>query len=106
MSARVHPGAVRAPDIELGVPALLADINLRDIGLADFGTGEMDPGVAVAALDHGPSSKGLHAETGHKVPRIIICRGGRIPGKETMLECSGRGGVFLLQGMGQGGVGG
>lgn len=72
VSTRAHPGAIGAADVKFGVPALLADVDLRDVGLADFGTAEVDPGVALIAFDHGPSGKGLHAETSHEVPGIVI----------------------------------
>lgn len=72
MSARTHPGAIGAADVELGVPALLADVDLGDVGLADFGAAKVDPGVALVAFDHGPPGKGLHAEASHEVPRIVI----------------------------------
>lgn len=60
--ARARPGAVRTANVKLGVPALLAYVDLRDVRLADFGTGEVDPGVALVTLDHRPPGERLHAE--------------------------------------------
>lgn len=63
-AARVR-GAVR-------LPAPLAHVRLRDVALADLGTGQVDPGVALVALDHGPAGERLHAETRHQVPRVVV----------------------------------
>lgn len=72
--ARARPGAVRAANVKLGVPALLAYVDLWDVGLADLGAGEVDPGVALVALDHRPPGERLHAEASDQVPRIIVCK--------------------------------
>lgn len=50
----------------------MADKHFRNIGLADLRTRQVDPGVAFVTLDHGATSEGLHAETGDKIPGIII----------------------------------
>ena len=73
MFPRPHAGPVGASDVKLGVPAALTHVRLRDVGLADFGTGQVDPGVALVALDHGPPGKGLHAEARYQVPGVIVC---------------------------------
>lgn len=52
----------------------MADKHFRNIGLADLRTGQVDPGVALVTLYHGATSKGLHAETGDKIPGIVIWR--------------------------------
>lgn len=70
--ARARPGAVRAANVKLGVPALLAYVDLWDVGLADLGAGEVDPGVALVALDHRPPGKRLHAEASDQVPGVVI----------------------------------
>lgn len=54
------------------LPAAQAHVGLRDVTLADLGTRQVDPGVALVALDHGAAREGLHAETRHQVPRVII----------------------------------
>lgn len=69
-----HSGTIGPADIKLGVPALLADKHFGNIGLADLGTGQVDPGVALVTLDHGPTSKGLHAEAGDQIPGVVICK--------------------------------
>lgn len=67
-------GAVGAPRVRGAVrlPAPLAHVRLRDVALADLGAGQVDPGVALVALDHGPASERLHAETRHQVPRVVV----------------------------------
>lgn len=70
---RAHAGTVRAPDVELRVFALLADERLWDVGLADFGTRQVDPGVALVALDHCSASERFHAETRHQIPGVVVC---------------------------------
>lgn len=50
----------------------MADKHFRNIGLADLRAGQVNPGVALVTLDHGAASKGLHAETGDKIPGVII----------------------------------
>lgn len=70
--ARARPGAVRAANVKLGVPALLAYVHLWDVRLADLGAGEVDPGVALVTLDHRPPGKRFHAEAGDEVPRVIV----------------------------------
>lgn len=56
----------------VGLPAPLADVRLRHVALADFGAGQVDPGVTLVAFDHGPAGEGLHAETRHQVPGVVI----------------------------------
>lgn len=70
--ARARPGAVRTANVKLGVPALLAYVDLWDVRLADLGAGEVDPGVALVALNHRPPGKRLHAEASDQVPGIVI----------------------------------
>lgn len=53
----------------------MADEHFGNIGLADLCTGQVDPGVALVTLYHGAASEGLHAETGDKIPGIIIWKG-------------------------------
>lgn len=72
--AGARPGTAGPSDVEFGISAFLADVNLGNIGFADFGTGEVDPGVAFLALDHGAPGEGFHAEAGDQVPRIVICQ--------------------------------
>lgn len=50
----------------------MADKHFRNIGLADLRAGQVNPGVALVTLNHGAASKGLHAETGDKIPGVII----------------------------------
>lgn len=52
----------------------MADKHFRNIGLADLCTRQVDPGVALVTLYHGATSEGLHAETGDKIPGIVIWR--------------------------------
>lgn len=73
MFSRAHARAVRTPNVKFGVFALLAGVRLWDIGLADFGAGQVDPGVALVAFDHRPAGEGLHTETRHQVPRVVVC---------------------------------
>lgn len=56
----------------VGLPAPLADVRLRHVALADLGAREVDPGVTLVALDHGSAGEGLHAETRHQVPGVVI----------------------------------
>lgn len=74
MPAGTHPGTTGPPDVEFGIPAFLADVNLGNVGFADFGTGQVDPGVAFFAFDHGPPGERFHAEAGDQVPRVIVCQ--------------------------------
>lgn len=69
------PSSVRAANLLLGIPAPLADENVRHIGFADLGTREVDPGSAFVTFNHGPPCKGLHAEAGDQIPGIIVCSG-------------------------------
>lgn len=48
--------------------AFLAVKEVRDIGLLDLSTREVDPGPTQAALNHGPPCKGLSAVTCDQVP--------------------------------------
>lgn len=50
----------------------MADKHFWNIGLPDLRTGQVDPGVALITLYHGPTSKGLHAETGDEIPGVVI----------------------------------
>lgn len=52
--------------------APLAHVRLRDVTLADFGAGQVDPGVTLVAFDHGSAREWLHAKTRHQVPRVVI----------------------------------
>lgn len=70
--SRAHARAVRAPNVKFGVFTLLAGVRLRDVGLADFGAGQVDPGVALVAFDHRSAGEGLHTETRHEVPRVVV----------------------------------
>lgn len=72
--AGTHPGPTGPPDVEFGIPAFLADVNLGNVGFADFGTGQVDPGVAFFAFDHGPPGERFHAEAGDQIPRVVICQ--------------------------------
>ena len=59
------------------VPAALTHVRLGHVALADLGTGQVDPGVARVALDHGSAGEGLHAEAGDQVPRVVVWGDGR-----------------------------
>lgn len=67
-----HSRTVGPADVELGVPALLADKHFRNIGFPDFGTGQVNPSMALITLYHRAASKWLHAEAGDEVPRVIV----------------------------------
>lgn len=69
-----HSWAVWSSDVKFGVSAPLANVDFRNIRLADFGTGQVNPGIAFVTLDHRPASERLHAEAGDKMPGVIICK--------------------------------
>lgn len=52
--------------------AALAHVRFGHVALADLGARQVDPGVAVVALDHGTAGEWLHAETRHQVPRVVV----------------------------------
>lgn len=66
------PGSIWSSNIAFGVSAPLTDIHFWDIGLPDFGTGQVDPGTTFITLYHWPTSKWLHAVTRHQIPGVII----------------------------------
>lgn len=45
-----------------------------DIGLLDFGAGQMHPYAALVALDHGSSCKRFPAVASDQIPRVVTCR--------------------------------
>lgn len=56
----------------VGLPAPLADVRLWHVALPYLGARQVDPGVALVALDHGSASEGLHAEARHQVPGVVV----------------------------------
>lgn len=50
----------------------MADKHFRNVGLPDFRTGQVNPGMALVTLYHGAASKWLHAEAGDEVPGVVV----------------------------------
>lgn len=51
--------------------AFLAIEDVGDVVFLHLGAGQVDPGAALAALDHGPAGKGLLAVAGDQIPRVV-----------------------------------
>lgn len=45
-----------------------------DVGLLDFGAGQMHPYAALVALDHGSSCERFPAVASDQIPRVVTCR--------------------------------
>lgn len=56
------------------LPAFVTVENIRDVGLLDFGAGQVHPYAALVALDHGSSSKRFPAVASDQIPRVVTCR--------------------------------
>lgn len=57
-----------------GIPAFVTVEYVWDIGLLDFGAGQMHPYAALVALDHGSSCERFPAVASDQIPRVVTCR--------------------------------